>query len=111
MKADSALVKIPELSFEIPPNTQRGVVTTVEGLLSRAVSGLLKEQTNRKVMTFSSVIIAEVFGGWLLIIVFNYIIILILQLCLCAFVRPPGKYHRKQFDLCQKTRLLCSSEL
>ena len=49
VKADSALVKIPELSFEIPPNTQRGVVTTVEGLLSRAISGLLKEQTNRKV--------------------------------------------------------------
>ena len=49
MKADSALVKIPELNFEIPPNTQRGVITTVEGLLSRSVNELLKEQPNRKV--------------------------------------------------------------
>jgi zinc finger protein len=50
VKADSALVKIPELDFEIPPTTQRGVITTVEGLLSRTINDLLKEQPNRKVI-------------------------------------------------------------
>lgn len=49
VKADLALVKVPELNFEIPPNTQRGVVTTIEGLLSRCISDLLKEQPVRKV--------------------------------------------------------------
>ena len=49
VKADSALVKVPELNFEIPPNTQKGVVTTIEGLLSRSISDLLEEQPVRKV--------------------------------------------------------------
>ena len=52
VKADSALVKVPELKFEIPPNTQKGVVTTIEGLLSRSISDLLKEQPVRKVNNY-----------------------------------------------------------
>ena len=55
MKADSAVVKIPELDFEIPPNTQRGVITTVEGVLSRSINDLLKEQPNRKVIKLSAI--------------------------------------------------------
>ena len=42
-------MKVPELDFEIPPNTQKGVITTVEGLLSQSVNDLLKEQPQRKV--------------------------------------------------------------
>lgn len=49
VKGDSALVKVPELNFEIPPSTQKGVVTTIEGLLSKSVGDLLKEQPVRKV--------------------------------------------------------------
>ena len=49
VKADTAYVKVPELNFEIPPSTQKGVITTVEGLLSKAVEDLLKEQPVRKV--------------------------------------------------------------
>lgn len=40
VKSPSATVTIPELEFEIPPLTQRGVITTIEGLLSEASSGL-----------------------------------------------------------------------
>lgn len=49
VKADSAHVVIPELKFEIPPNTQKGVITTIEGLLLKSIDDLLKEQPIRKV--------------------------------------------------------------
>ena len=52
VKSDSAQVIIPELNFEIPPNTQKGVITTIEGLLSKSVNDLLKEQPMRKVNEF-----------------------------------------------------------
>ena len=44
-------VKIPELNFEIPPQTQKGSLTTVEGLIQKAAEGLrqtakLNEDTN-----------------------------------------------------------------
>lgn len=40
MKSDSAVVRIPELDFEIPAATQKSKITTVEGLLSEAASDL-----------------------------------------------------------------------
>uniref|UniRef100_A0A131Y240 Putative c4-type zn-finger protein n=1 Tax=Ixodes ricinus TaxID=34613 RepID=A0A131Y240_IXORI len=40
VRSDSATVTVPELEFEIPAKTQEGSVTTVEGLLQRAVRGL-----------------------------------------------------------------------
>eukprot|EP00127_Corallochytrium_limacisporum_P001019 Clim_evm18s34 gene=Clim_evmTU18s34 len=40
VKSDSATVSIPELQFEIPPNTQKGVITNVEGLIEKAASDL-----------------------------------------------------------------------
>jgi len=40
VKSDSASVSVPELEFEIPTNTQKGTITTVEGLLSEAATGL-----------------------------------------------------------------------
>ena len=49
VKSDTAYVKVPELNFEVPPNTQKGVVTTVEGVLLKSIEDLLKEQPRRKV--------------------------------------------------------------
>ena len=44
VKSDSASVTIPELEFEIPSSTQKGTITTVEGILSDAAMGLRDTQ-------------------------------------------------------------------
>ncbi|XP_070759207.1 zinc finger protein ZPR1 [Enoplosus armatus] len=48
VKADSATTRIPELDFEIPPFTQKGALSTVEGLIDRAVAGLEQDQPVRQ---------------------------------------------------------------
>ncbi|XP_067910281.1 zinc finger protein ZPR1 [Heterodontus francisci] len=48
VKADCAMTKIPELDFEIPPFTQKGALSTLEGLIDRAVHGLEQDQPTRK---------------------------------------------------------------
>lgn len=48
VKSPSATVTIPELEFEIPPLTQKGVITTVEGLLSEASVALGELQPQRR---------------------------------------------------------------
>ncbi|KAK9528551.1 hypothetical protein VZT92_012704 [Zoarces viviparus] len=48
VKADSATTRIPELDFEIPPFTQKGALSTIEGLLDRAAAGLEQEQPIRR---------------------------------------------------------------
>lgn len=48
VKADSATTRIPELVFEIPPFTQKGSLSTIEGLLDRAVAGLEQDQAVRR---------------------------------------------------------------
>lgn len=48
VKAESAATKIPELDFEIPPFTQKGSLSTVEGLLDRAAAGLEQDQPARR---------------------------------------------------------------
>ncbi|XP_033119636.1 zinc finger protein ZPR1-like [Anneissia japonica] len=50
VKSDAAMVLIPALQFEIPSNTQKGVLTTIEGLISRAVEGLEQDQPLRKAL-------------------------------------------------------------
>jgi len=47
LKSDRAAAQVPELEFEIPPNTQKGVFTTVEGLLDKAIEGLATTQARR----------------------------------------------------------------
>ncbi|XP_024249520.1 zinc finger protein ZPR1 isoform X2 [Oncorhynchus tshawytscha] len=47
VKADSATTRIPELDFEIPPYTQKGSLSTIEGLIDRAVAGLEQDQQLR----------------------------------------------------------------
>ncbi|KAJ3102486.1 nucleolar zinc-finger protein [Physocladia obscura] len=49
VKSETAAVIIPELEFEIPPATQRGVLTTVEGLISKSIEGLSQLQPLRLV--------------------------------------------------------------
>ena len=50
VKSESASVKFEELDFEIPPGTQKGVLTTVEGLIQKSIEGLSQDQPLRKVL-------------------------------------------------------------
>lgn len=47
VKTDTAVVKIPEIDFEIP--AQRGHLTTIEGLLTTVLDDLQGDQPVRKV--------------------------------------------------------------
>ena len=49
VRADSASLSIPELDFEVPANTQEGSLSTVEGIVTRAVEGLEQDQPLRRV--------------------------------------------------------------
>ncbi|NXX84910.1 ZPR1 protein, partial [Urocolius indicus] len=49
VKTDCATARIPELDFEIPAFTQKGVLTTIEGIIDRAVAGLEQDQPVRRV--------------------------------------------------------------
>ncbi|XP_063075867.1 zinc finger protein ZPR1 [Engraulis encrasicolus] len=49
VKSDSATTRIPELEFEIPAFTQKGALSTIEGLLDRAVAGLEQDQVLRRI--------------------------------------------------------------
>ncbi|NXS56152.1 ZPR1 protein, partial [Brachypteracias leptosomus] len=48
VKTDCATARIPELDFEIPAFTQKGVLTTIEGIIDRAVVGLEQDQPVRR---------------------------------------------------------------
>ncbi|XP_013178955.1 PREDICTED: zinc finger protein ZPR1 [Papilio xuthus] len=48
VKSDYTGVRIPELDFEIPAQSQKGEVTTVEGIIARAISGLQQDQVARR---------------------------------------------------------------
>nr|XP_043606472.1 zinc finger protein ZPR1 homolog [Erigeron canadensis] len=48
VKSETATIKIPQLDFEIPPESQRGSLSTVEGILVRAVEALQALQEERK---------------------------------------------------------------
>jgi zinc finger protein len=49
VKAETASVTLDELELEIPAATQRGVLSTVEGLVNGAIDGLAQEQEYRRV--------------------------------------------------------------
>jgi zinc finger protein len=49
VKSETALIKFEEMDFEIPPSTQRGVLSTIEGIIDRAIEGLSQEQPFRQV--------------------------------------------------------------
>lgn len=48
VKSDYTSIRIPELDFEIPSQSQKGEVTTVEGIVSRAIAGLNQDQETRR---------------------------------------------------------------
>ena len=48
VKSDNATVTVPELEFEIPAATQKGSITTVEGLLMDAASNIRLLQEERR---------------------------------------------------------------
>ncbi|KAJ3094942.1 hypothetical protein HDU97_007424 [Phlyctochytrium planicorne] len=50
VKSESASVRFEELDFEIPAQTQRGVLTTIEGLISKSIEGLSALQPQRKLI-------------------------------------------------------------
>lgn len=50
VKTETTTIKIPELEFEIPPESQKGSLTTIEGVIDRAVRGLEQEQPVRRIM-------------------------------------------------------------
>uniref|UniRef100_A0A1B0CGN0 Zinc finger ZPR1-type domain-containing protein n=1 Tax=Lutzomyia longipalpis TaxID=7200 RepID=A0A1B0CGN0_LUTLO len=48
VKSDHSSIKIVELDFEIPSQSQKGEITTIEGILDRSIKGLEQEQTERR---------------------------------------------------------------
>ena len=50
VKSDRCTVTLVELEFEIPPNTQKGVFTTIEGLLRTARDNLVETQPRRRAL-------------------------------------------------------------
>lgn len=49
VKSDSATINIPELQFEIPANTQKGSLNTIEGFIMQSADALLALQEDRRV--------------------------------------------------------------
>ncbi|KAL7602310.1 hypothetical protein Lser_V15G22238 [Lactuca serriola] len=48
VKSETATIKIPQLDFEIPPESQRGSLSTIEGILARSADELQALQKERK---------------------------------------------------------------
>ena len=40
VKSEYATIKIPEIEFEIPPQTQKGSIKTIEGFLLSTIEGI-----------------------------------------------------------------------
>ncbi|XP_046434605.1 zinc finger protein ZPR1 isoform X2 [Neodiprion fabricii] len=49
VKSDFTGVRIPKLDFEIPSQSQKGEVTTVEGIIDRAIAALEQDQPVRRI--------------------------------------------------------------
>lgn len=49
VKSDYSSVRIEELDFEIPPKSQKGEVTTLEGIIDRVTRGLNQDQEDRRI--------------------------------------------------------------
>lgn len=49
VKSDYSSVRIVELDFEIPAKSQKGEVTTVEGIIERVITGLEQDQVVRRI--------------------------------------------------------------
>ncbi|KAJ8941932.1 hypothetical protein NQ318_013265 [Aromia moschata] len=49
VKSDNTSVKLVELDFEIPASSQKGEITTVEGIINRSIVGLEQDQPLRRI--------------------------------------------------------------
>lgn len=49
VKSDRTSVKFIELDFEIPAKSQKGEVTTIEGIIDRSINGLKQDQPLRRI--------------------------------------------------------------
>jgi len=49
VKSEFATICIPELEFEMPPQTQQGSIKTVEGYLASAIEGIDELQEQRRI--------------------------------------------------------------
>jgi len=57
VKSEFATIRIPELDFEIPPQTQKGSINTIEGFIARSIEGISALQEERR--RFDPVIAAK----------------------------------------------------
>ena len=48
VKSEFATIRIPELDFEIPPQTQKGSINTVEGFIANSIAGISALQEERR---------------------------------------------------------------
>ncbi|XP_024878175.1 zinc finger protein ZPR1 [Temnothorax curvispinosus] len=48
VKSDYTGIRIPHLDFEIPAQSQKGEITTVEGIIDRSISALEQDQPRRR---------------------------------------------------------------
>ncbi|XP_008550360.1 zinc finger protein ZPR1 [Microplitis demolitor] len=48
VKSDYTSIKIPKLDFEIPSQSQKGEITTIEGIIDRSIEGLEQDQPKRR---------------------------------------------------------------
>ena len=48
VKSEFASIRIPEIDFEIPPQTQKGSIKTVEGFLLSTIEGIGELQEERR---------------------------------------------------------------
>lgn len=49
VRSDFTSIKIPEVELEIPAQSQKGEITTVEGIIDRTIRGLTQDQEKRRV--------------------------------------------------------------
>ena len=74
IKSDSASVRIPALDFEIPPGTQKGGISTIEGFLSKAASNLSMLQSDRmEQMPEVGARVADIITSITLMSIYNFI--------------------------------------
>jgi zinc finger protein len=63
IKSDSAIIRIPELDLEIPAMTQRGAISTIEGVLKKAAEDLGMYQAERmQQMPEAGIKVAQIIG-------------------------------------------------
>ncbi|KAH8274224.1 hypothetical protein KR018_009074 [Drosophila ironensis] len=48
VRSDNSSISIPEVELEIPVQSQKGEVTTVEGIIARTIAGLSQDQEKRR---------------------------------------------------------------